>query len=604
MAEQSFPFENIDTTEDQFSQWASNFQDTGVQGSPTGTELKITAEGSTLTVDVALGQAFIRGHYYINTESIALPIASAGLDTRIDYVVIELDPDANTIVAKIVQGTAVSSDPVAPTLTQTATGVYQLPIAKITIPNSTLAITNGMIADVRTFMSNRIGIWTTDTRPANPIENQTIGYNTTTGAHEVWNGTIWATFADPITTEGDLIVGGASGAPERLPVGTDDQVLTVVAGVPEWADGGGGGGGGTYKFTETGTYAVDLPAGMYVIAALTAAVTINGGEDAIGANATATYNRLFPNGITSLTATVDNSWNPDNRTTTSAQWTYGAAYGAGTYVVSGYNGFLRVSTDGINWTQVYLGINGNIEVAYGAGIFVAVSDQTSVTYYSSDGITWTANSWLGFKYSITYGGGYFFAGGDSGTLYRSSDGISWTETSSGAGNVELVFYDGTYWYKANNGTLYKYDSGTGTHISSVSLPFSYPNSMAYDGTTYVLVTNNEIASSPDAATWTTRDDLGNGHYFVIHDGTRFITANSNTLLTSLDGITWTLNESGAKVLPFLGESNANVYEVIYNAGQYVAAGYNVIGSTTDLFGDPEPVYFTALAGPMTEFPAA
>ena len=47
---------------------------------------------------------------------------------------------------------------------------------------------------------------------------------------------------NPITTEGDLIVGGASGVSERLPVGTDDQVLTVVAGVPEWADGGGGGG--------------------------------------------------------------------------------------------------------------------------------------------------------------------------------------------------------------------------------------------------------------------------------------------------------------------------------------------------------------------------
>lgn len=236
MAEQSFPFENIDTTETQFSQWASNFQDTGVQGSPTGTELKVTAEGSTLSVLVDVGQAFIRGHYYINTEAIELSIASAGLDTRIDYVVVELDPEANTIAAKVIQGTAVASDPVAPTLTQSATEVYQLPIAQITIPNSTLAITNEMITDVRTFMSNRVGIWTTATRPVNPIENQTLGFNTTIGAHEMWNGTAWVGFADPISTQGDLIVGGVSGAPERLPIGADDQVLTVVAGEVAWAD--------------------------------------------------------------------------------------------------------------------------------------------------------------------------------------------------------------------------------------------------------------------------------------------------------------------------------------------------------------------------------
>ena len=197
MAEQSFPFENIDTTESQFSQWASNFQDTGVQGSPTGTELKVTAEGSTLTVDVALGQAFLRGHYYINTESLPLTVTSAGLNTRIDYVVVELDPEANTIIAKILEGTAVESDPVAPTLTQSATGVYQLPIAKITIPNSTLAITNEMITDVRTFMSNRVGIWTTATRPTDPINFQTLGYNTTEEYHEYWDGTVWVAFVPP-----------------------------------------------------------------------------------------------------------------------------------------------------------------------------------------------------------------------------------------------------------------------------------------------------------------------------------------------------------------------------------------------------------------------
>jgi hypothetical protein len=242
MAEQSFPFENIDTTEDEFSQWASNFQDTGVQGSPTGTELKVTAEGSELIVNVALGQAFLRGHYYISTDTVALTVPGAGVETRIDYVVIELDPAANTIVAKLVSGTAVSENPVAPTLTQSATGVYQLPVALLTIPNSTLAITNEMLTDVRVFMANRVGIWTTATRPAVPTDYQTLGYNTTTGSHEVWNGSDWVGFMEPISTAGDLIIGDVTGQASRLPIGADEQIFTVIAGAPVWADAASSGG--------------------------------------------------------------------------------------------------------------------------------------------------------------------------------------------------------------------------------------------------------------------------------------------------------------------------------------------------------------------------
>ena len=52
--------------------------------------------------------------------------------------------------------------------------------------------------------------------------------------------------ANPMTVQGDLIVGGAGGAPQRLAKGSDGQVLKMVGGSQVWADeaGGGGGGGG------------------------------------------------------------------------------------------------------------------------------------------------------------------------------------------------------------------------------------------------------------------------------------------------------------------------------------------------------------------------
>lgn len=45
---------------------------------------------------------------------------------------------------------------------------------------------------------------------------------------------------NPMTTAGDIIIGGTSGAPTRLAKGTDGQVLTVVAGVPTYAAASGG----------------------------------------------------------------------------------------------------------------------------------------------------------------------------------------------------------------------------------------------------------------------------------------------------------------------------------------------------------------------------
>ncbi len=45
---------------------------------------------------------------------------------------------------------------------------------------------------------------------------------------------------NPMTASGDLIRGGTSGAPTRLGIGTNGQVLTVVAGAPAWAAASGG----------------------------------------------------------------------------------------------------------------------------------------------------------------------------------------------------------------------------------------------------------------------------------------------------------------------------------------------------------------------------
>lgn len=49
--------------------------------------------------------------------------------------------------------------------------------------------------------------------------------------------------SNPMTTLGDIITGGVAGAAQRLPVGANGQVLTVSGGVPTWAAAGAGASG-------------------------------------------------------------------------------------------------------------------------------------------------------------------------------------------------------------------------------------------------------------------------------------------------------------------------------------------------------------------------
>lgn len=82
-------------------------------------------------------------------------------------------------------------------------------------------------------------------RPAAPVLlSYMVGlwYSTDTLEWSAWNGAVWLEdimagggMTNPMTTAEDIIVGGTAGAPARLGIGTDGQVLTVVAGALAYA---------------------------------------------------------------------------------------------------------------------------------------------------------------------------------------------------------------------------------------------------------------------------------------------------------------------------------------------------------------------------------
>ena len=200
MAFSSYPFENIDTSETEFSRWSRNFND-GVKGTPLTTDLKPFADASGLNVKIYAGQALVRGHYFFMdaTEILTISTPNATLP-RIDAVVLELDPAFNSIVPKVIPGTP-NAIPVAPTLTQTDSGVFQQLLGTVAVSAAASTISNGNVTDLRLFMGQRFGIWTTASRPTNPVAQTTIGYNTTLNIQEYWDGSAWVglipTIPDP-----------------------------------------------------------------------------------------------------------------------------------------------------------------------------------------------------------------------------------------------------------------------------------------------------------------------------------------------------------------------------------------------------------------------
>ena len=68
------------------------------------------------------------------------------------------------------------------------------------------------------------------------------------------------------------------------------------------------------------------------------------------------------------------------------------AYGNGMFVAVSSSTAAAYSTDGIHWTASTLPSTALISVAYGNGVFVALRNSSTAAAYSTDGINWTAGT--------------------------------------------------------------------------------------------------------------------------------------------------------------------------------------------------------------------
>jgi hypothetical protein len=208
-------------------------------------------------------------------------------------------------------------------------------------------------------------------------------------------------------------------------------------------------------------------------------------------------------------------------------WTE-VAYGNGIFVaVSPSSPWVMTSPNGITWTSRTPAFNQQFQsVAYGNGVFVAVANTgpaTSRVMTSPDGITWTARSVAGLSQNITYtaitfGDGYFVAVGDAssgGNTTRamySTDGINWTLGTTPNQDMRysaVTYGDGLFIavalvnYSSTNRVAYSSDHGATWSMAS-DASGAVLRAVTYGDGTYVAVGNSVVYTSTNGSTWTSR----------------------------------------------------------------------------------------------------
>src|SRR5882724_6192850 len=220
-------------------------------------------------------------------------------------------------------------------------------------------------------------------------------------------------------------------------------------------------------------------------------------------------------------------------------------YAGGRFVAVGFWGGTAVSTDGVNWSVS--NVNGNIDyglygVAYRpAGNYVAVGGRTGNDlniFTSTDGITWTArhstsqaNATLG---DVAYGAGLFVAIGidesgfgvnDSGNIYTSGSGTTWTKRNIPGGS-KVSFCNGIFIVPLSPGTNLLSPDGINwspmkTGISNRFGKVNYANGL------FMARAGNSLATSTDGSNWVQYAQTIPGTSDFASDGNRLVTVGNN-----------------------------------------------------------------------------
>jgi hypothetical protein len=243
-----------------------------------------------------------------------------------------------------------------------------------------------------------------------PVEGM-LTYLEDTNAYESWNGSAYvALVEDPdltslipkstVTTAQDLIVADGASSVTRLGVGTDDQVLSVVAGAVAWADPAGGGG---ENWSQLAT--ASLPS------AATVSIT---GFSAKGKYYLAINSASSVNAQSTITVKINGT--SANYSTNKLYWTYGSSYNPATFGWDTESDYIQIGRMSASSTSSVRG-----------GLIVRGSQGDGQKFYTSFG---SGNSAGSNSHIMSYGNG----------IWNNSAAITSFDISSSSGDFDAGTY--------------------------------------------------------------------------------------------------------------------------------------------------------------------
>lgn len=291
-----------------------------------------------------------------------------------------------------------------------------------------------------------------DVALSSPATGQVLTYNSTSGK---WSNATPTTYmSNPMTTAGDVIVGGASGAPGRLAVGSNGQVLTVVAGALAWATPTAG----SSTLAADTDVAISSPtngqvltynstSGKWVNQASSGGSGGSGGGTPVAVQAYATAGTSVPSGTATPLALGGTQYDQGTSTpqhSTTSTTSRLTAQVAGVYAITSYiNGGVLAGTliagirlNGTTFLAAQ-GLSGGLveeDLNVSAHYYLNVGDYVEATLYQSSGSTQTVGYASGQPSRLAMalvGGG----GGGSSSFQFVHKSANYTLTTSDTGLI-------------------------------------------------------------------------------------------------------------------------------------------------------------------------
>ena len=409
---------------------------------------------------------------------------------------------------------------------------------------------------------------------------------------------------NPMTTAGDIIVGGASGAPTRLGLGTANQALTVNSagtGV-EYSD------GSAIPAVAQNTsdianlaYQIDAPdtfyltstetstgSGVYVLTTTTP-TAVSG--TTLSATVGSSYAKIFEFSYTfpaSGKINTTNGFAPDltfsGLDTTKVYSVrfvvkHVAQDSTETQVAVGTVAFTPSSTTYTCHDDISNVLTDRLSFSAGDKLVFEVYGRvvTAPTTFASESLPDSATTQLN---GVCYGAGKFVAVGNGGKIYTSPDGVTWTERNSDvSGNLLFVYYGNGKFVACDYYNRYFITSSDGetwskTYYSSIQTSYAQYCG-AYGAGKYVVCGSTYAYYSTDATTWSRASKNYETRSLCYVDSIGFVGIGTyGDLAKSSDGISWTISINQA--------GGTNKYGICYGNGKFVTVGvYGGIYTSTD-----------------------